>query len=147
MSIVVIAKSHYRGRTIALPHLGTVTIPADGRIEIADHVKAHAFVASLPKDISYENAKQDDPSFIEPTLEPLKQKSEDNGALDENTNAGGSQSIFEDLDDEEKAEYIAALPAMTRKQLEAMAQAFPGGEWRGKNKEQLVEYIKGKLTA
>lgn len=49
------------------------------------------------------------------------------------------------LTPEEKIAYIASLPGLTRKELESICTVFPGGEWRGKTKELLVEYITEKL--
>lgn len=144
MSIVVIVKEHYRGRKIALPHLGTIEIPASGEIDIEDHDKAHAFVEALPKDVKYKDSKKDNPNHTEPEAVRSQTPAAESDPIDQ---GGNGQSIFDDLDDAEKAEYIAALPAMSHKQLTAMCAPFPGGEWRGKNKAQLAEYITGKLQA
>lgn len=144
MSIVVITKEHYRGRRVALPHLGSIEVPANGEIVIEDHDKAHAFVASLPKDIKYKDPKRDDLNFKEPVAAAVKSQAQVK-AEDTGDQGGNGQSIFDDLDDEEKAEYIGALSQMTHKQLTAMCAPFPGGEWRGKKKEELVQYITGKL--
>lgn len=138
---------HYCGRTIVLPHLGNTQIPQNGRMTIEDDSVAHAFIKSLPRDWEYVDPTQN-PDYVEgeslekESGESLKQKSEE-----DELGQGNGQSIFEDLDDEEKKEFLEGLPNLTRKALEGMCAPFPGGEWRGKNKEQLVEYIKAKLGA
>lgn len=63
--------------------------------------------------------------------------------IDEETE---QQIELEDAEiDEEEQQYRDVLSAKTRKELEELCKPFPGSEWRGSNKEELIEYLVGKM--
>jgi hypothetical protein len=50
------------------------------------------------------------------------------------------------LSEEEVKEYVESLSIKTRKELEEMCTSFPSKEWRGKNKEDLINFLTDKLA-
>jgi hypothetical protein len=134
MSIVVKTKNEDRFNvTIVLPRVGKVTPNADGEFEHEDEVAVRQLIA-LNKDFFIKGEEPEEDELNKEEQDELNNKGSEEDEL------GKKPETAED-----KAELLETLPLQTRKGLEDLCASFPSKEWRGKNKEQLIEYLTGKL--
>lgn len=150
MSTVVKALDQYRfGWKQIFPFVGEVVPdPVSGCFSVEDEKAAQELVKlnigfTLVSDLSSDELKED-----------LKTKSEEDelGSKSEEEEFGGEQEddlggegSSDNSTTESKEEMIATLQNKTRKELEEMCKLFPANEWRGKIKEDLIQYIVSKL--
>lgn len=161
MSIVIRAIDTYRhGWPQCFPQVGIQTpSKEDGTFEVEDATKALALV-DLNIGFEFANPEEDPTPEKRVKHEEIQEKS-----VSSTIASGGVQDLSAELEDElgkeafdklqekanqepteeEKAAFVTELGTKTRAQLEELCKAFPGGEWRGKNKEALTEYLISKL--
>lgn len=176
MSIVIKAKDTYRwGIPTVLPFVGEqIPSEVDGTFEIENEEDAANLVLCNPGFEVAAKSEQTAGSVVAPVVETtelsgstvppvvdettspgnqeeeeLKEKSESD-ELNEKKEAGPTNvgDQIEKLTEEELAAYkqdlsIKKLAELTQMCIDA---GFPGGEWRGKKKEDLVEYLVSKMS-
>lgn len=143
MVIVKTNTEHRFGVKVSLPAVGTVTPNEVGEFE-ADEQAAQELILAVPdffiKD--GEEIKKDDENTIltqgegeneltPPTEEEIKQSKQELETLEEAPSAD---------------EIKTTLEAKTKAELQELCKQFPSGEWRTKNKAELIDYLIGKMS-
>jgi hypothetical protein len=138
MAIVVKTKNEDRFKvTVVLPSVGKVTPNHEGEFEHEDEDAARELVA-LNSDFFIKGEEPEEDELNKTEGDDLNNKGESGDEL-------GLKPEVVQLSPEDKTELLETLPLQTRKGLEDLCASFPSKEWRGKNKEQLIEYLTGKL--
>lgn len=138
---------HRHGVKVTLPGVGTVTPSKEHGVFESDDEAGVKKLLHHVKDFYLVEKTENGYVKIEPDEEEedLKNKSETSTVKPLVTgegNKGGDANMQLALTEEE----VATLGDNTKADLETLCKIFPSKEWRGKNKGELVEYIKSKLA-
>ncbi len=140
------------GQTNTIPVAGEVKISEEGIIEVETIEQAQEIEACEIGFYILEEVEETTttttvtPATTTTTTEDIKPKVEENDLT-------GSQSVEVDeetktllaKEQEEKAELLKSLDAMTLAQLKEFAKPFPFIEWGTLNKAPLIDYLKSKI--
>lgn len=159
MTIVKAVDNYRWGWNQTFPFVGTQNPSAeDGTFEVENDEDAKNLVdlnigfeiaSSVGESGSNGSAKEKDngskpqeaPEETE-ELEEIKEKSEEDELSQQ---VASSEEVVASSTEDNEA-YKAELAQKTRKELEELCKVFPSVEWRGKNKEELVDFLVSKLS-
>ena len=173
MTILKTELKHAFGHKQNLPFVGKVDVSAEGMIEVEDDVKAQQLhdtgcgysiveaKSQAAKSTTKKAEKEEAPETIAPqvvateeigkeTVDQIEEQVTDSTPLGEETVADTKESE-EQVESKETAEAAirTAFEEISASDLKEIAKdaGLPGGEWRSKNKADLIEYlIEKKIT-
>lgn len=141
--IVKTNRQDHRNLECCLPGVGDVLLNEHGEFEI-DNDQG---VAKLLKSHTHFYVKGEEVDHLTSQVESNDLKKEEDVDVTLKAQVESTEPLTELTSEEEKQIFIESLSTKSRKELEELCKSFPGGEWRGKNKEQMAEYLKEKALS
>jgi hypothetical protein len=157
MSQTIIVKTNNRSNVTATwPGVGQVHIDENGEFKTENLEGFVELQESFPEFYNKAEGPAIPAAPIEENkVEEKKEATQDLGdELTEQEKADQAEALAElqkteepqVLTEDQKVEYREVLVAKTKKELEESCSVFPSAEWRGRNKEQIVDFLMSKLA-